>query len=266
MAIILFPAYGEMRNSIGGTTYTRSASGKQVARARVKPINPRTNAQVLTRQQLGAASANFTVLTSFQQAAWNSFAKNYGVKYGRWEYVKRTKELATCNSSRAYSASGITETSQPILDRVTLLDDVNNNIADFLITSGTASKAGYTVTPSAIYASTNSLDFEIALIDTTKNFTIFQNSSTQKLALQFSIVVRKKQSKYERVFVSLTSMTQTPAANKMTLTDVIPTPSPTDYKYNLQEGDVVTVRCYVIDPSAMMERFFVSETQLIVQT
>jgi len=61
--------------SIGGTTYSRNASGA-IARQRVKPTNPNTPAQSQNRSRFGGSSGSWGSVDAAQRAAWNGFGKD----------------------------------------------------------------------------------------------------------------------------------------------------------------------------------------------
>ena len=65
----------DIRGSIGGTTFARGRGGLY-ARARVKPLNPKTALQVNRRAVQSAAAAAWSSLTAAQRTAWNSYALN----------------------------------------------------------------------------------------------------------------------------------------------------------------------------------------------
>jgi len=64
----------DIRGSIGGTTFTRGASGA-VARQRVKCINPNSNSQSARRAVVSALSQQWSkLLTPTERADWNAYA------------------------------------------------------------------------------------------------------------------------------------------------------------------------------------------------
>jgi len=75
MATILAPyGGGTLVGSIGSTTFQRGRYGN-VARQRVKPVNPNSNRQQFTRQILNYLSNKFANdLTAAQVTAWNQYA------------------------------------------------------------------------------------------------------------------------------------------------------------------------------------------------
>jgi len=72
MALFSSSVFSEIRGSIGGTTYTRNASG-MIARQRVKPVDPQTNAQSECRSRFGGLADTWSnVLTQAQRDGWDA--------------------------------------------------------------------------------------------------------------------------------------------------------------------------------------------------
>lgn len=66
----------DIRNSIGGVTYSRNRGGSY-SRARVAPLNPRSAAQTSVRQNFALNSKLWSgTLTAAQRVAWTIFAQN----------------------------------------------------------------------------------------------------------------------------------------------------------------------------------------------
>jgi len=65
----------DIRGSIGGTCFARGRGGLY-ARARVKPLNPKSALQVTRRAVQSAAAAAWASLTAAQRTAWGSYALN----------------------------------------------------------------------------------------------------------------------------------------------------------------------------------------------
>jgi len=64
----------DIRNSIGGVTYSRNKGGAY-ARARVTPLNPKTTAQTTVRNNFAVNSKAWSgILTAAQRSAWSAFA------------------------------------------------------------------------------------------------------------------------------------------------------------------------------------------------
>lgn len=252
--IINNPVFGEMRKSLGGATFQRSASGRQIVRKRVTPINPRTNAQVGARAVMSSVSQRYTTLSTSQKNAWNVVANDAGTKYGRWSYVERGKWLATINANLAASVSGLSPATQAPLAIGTVLDTPANVIPDFTITSGTATKATWHLRNFSLTASNLQFGMTLELDDLTKNFTSAVNSRSAKLAFLVYLTVKKKRSRYKRCLVALSSVVFTPAASSVVISGVVPPYSLTDYKYQIQVGDLLFMDIYAYDPSANMAR------------
>ena len=75
MARILGSLVGDIRGSIGGMTYSRNVSGAYV-RARVKPKNPQSVRQMISRYRFGAISQLWRTLMPSQKDGWEVFARN----------------------------------------------------------------------------------------------------------------------------------------------------------------------------------------------
>lgn len=70
----------DMRGSIAGTTFSKNRSG-QYARARTKPVNPKTTRQVNIRAVIAYLTDRWSqTLTALQRAAWNLYASNVAMK------------------------------------------------------------------------------------------------------------------------------------------------------------------------------------------
>lgn len=68
------------RGSIGGTTFSRNASGA-IARARVKPVNPNTARQVEVRSAMAFLTTRWSqTLTAVQRTAWNLYGSSVTMK------------------------------------------------------------------------------------------------------------------------------------------------------------------------------------------
>jgi hypothetical protein len=66
----------EIRNKIAATVYTKNKAGASI-RNRVTPINRKSSAQTLRRQQLASYSSQWRGLTQAQRDGWNSGAANF---------------------------------------------------------------------------------------------------------------------------------------------------------------------------------------------
>ena len=72
--ILLGGGVTDIRGSIGGTTFARGAGGN-IARARVKPVNPRSALQVERRAQVAFLTKEWSsTLTDQQRADWRAYA------------------------------------------------------------------------------------------------------------------------------------------------------------------------------------------------
>lgn len=73
--ILLGGGITDMRGSIGGTTFSRSAAGNY-ARARMKPVNPRSALQNLRRANLAHLANHWSQhLTPEERADWRAYAE-----------------------------------------------------------------------------------------------------------------------------------------------------------------------------------------------
>jgi hypothetical protein len=73
MALIKHQLFGDVSGSVGGLTFTRNQAGKTI-RARVKPTDAKSGAQIGNRSLFGAAAAQWNTLTDAIRTAWNTFA------------------------------------------------------------------------------------------------------------------------------------------------------------------------------------------------
>ncbi|GAH72801.1 unnamed protein product, partial [marine sediment metagenome] len=75
MALVLTGGgVADIRGSIGGITYSRSAAGL-IARNRVKPVNPRSSRQVSARARISVLTERWNgTVTEQQRADWRTHA------------------------------------------------------------------------------------------------------------------------------------------------------------------------------------------------
>lgn len=94
--------------STGGTTYTRTRSG-MVMRARAIPVNPSSLAQTQVRQIFGNLSARWSVLSSVQRTAWETYAANVSVvnKLGDPIFLTGQQMYVRCNAVRQRSGFAV---------------------------------------------------------------------------------------------------------------------------------------------------------------
>lgn len=262
MAVIFANPNGEMRGSVGASTYTRSASGKQVMRARVKPTNPRTIAQSTARTQFGAGSTAYTQLVTSVKTKWDSIAQSKGIKQGRWEYVKRYKWIKTSNQTKATAGTGLLPATQPDID-TGILSTPNSIVPNVTVTNGTASNTPVQFNSVVFHASNCAIDFELALTDTSKVFTSFVNSNSAFIGILIEISVKKGQSKYIQSLVAITKLTGFTSGNKVTLTGIVNSIPRSTYKYSPLIGDSVKCNFYLIDPGANYERVLIQESTVV---
>lgn len=262
MAILFGNPNGEMRGSVGASTYTRSASGKQVMRARVKPTNPRTIAQSTARTQFGAGSTAYTQLTAAIKSKWDAIAQSKGIKQGRWDYIKRFKYIKTSNSTKATAGTGMLPAIQPDIDTA-ILSTPNSVVPNVTVTNGTAANCPVVFNNVVFHASNCAIDFELTLTDSTKAFTSFVNAGGSFLGIQIEISVKKGQSKYIQSLVAITKLTGFASSNKVTLSGVVNSIPRTQYKYTPLIGDSVKCKFYLIDPGANYERTLVQESTVV---
>lgn len=74
--IALSHIFATMRNSVGGITYTANRYASIVGRARVKPVNPSTNALELMRTYFNASVFGWKGLDDGERIAWTNYAKD----------------------------------------------------------------------------------------------------------------------------------------------------------------------------------------------
>ena len=66
----------DARGKLGGQVFSKNRAGAYV-RTKVTPVNPRTAAQQLSRNILGALSASWSGLTEAQRRAWNGAVEDW---------------------------------------------------------------------------------------------------------------------------------------------------------------------------------------------
>lgn len=89
----------DIRGSIGGTCFSRGPAGNY-ARARRKPINPRSNAQMLVRANLGRLTDDWsTVLTEPERESWRQYASGTNFKNALGQTIKITGLAAFLRTS-----------------------------------------------------------------------------------------------------------------------------------------------------------------------
>lgn len=259
MAIIFANPNGEMRGSVGANTYTRSASGKQVMRSRVKPTNPRTIAQSQARTLFASGSTAFTQLTMAVKSKWDAIAQSKGIKQGRWDYIRRYKWIQTSNQTRCTAGTGLLPATQPAIDPGILTTPVAT-VPDVTVTNGSASKVPVVFNSVVFHATDCSLDFVLALTDSTKAFTSFVNSAGAFIGVQTEIFVKKGQSKYIQALSAITKLTGFTSGSSVTLSGLKNSIPRSNYKYNPLTGDSIKINFYLVDPGANYERVLVQET------
>lgn len=84
----------QISGSIAGTVFARNRGGA-IARNRVKPLNPRSNAQANVRSRLGINSASWRNLTESQRLSWNGWAATHPV-------VNRLGDSVILSGAQAY--------------------------------------------------------------------------------------------------------------------------------------------------------------------
>lgn len=259
MAILFANPNGEMRGSLGATTYTRSASGKQVVRARVKPTNPQTIAQTQARAQFGSAATAYTQLASDVKMKWDAVAQSKGIKQGRWDYVKRYKWITTSNQTRATAGTGMLPATQPAIDTA-ILSAPNGVVPNILVRTVQGDDSPFIIAGLVFHVNTMALDFTPTLTTASKTMTSLKNAAGAFIGLVFEISVKKGQSKYLQTFVSVTKLDGFTAGASIALTGVKNSIARTNYKYNPLIGDTIKINCYAIDPGANYERVLLQET------
>lgn len=100
MAQIKFSGIGvtEARGKLSGTVFSRGRSGA-ILRNSVKPTNPRTNKQLLTRAKLSLSAASWKNLTAEQRLMWQSAAST-----GTYNLKNKLGETVVQNGFGAFTA------------------------------------------------------------------------------------------------------------------------------------------------------------------
>jgi len=100
-----------MSGSIAGTTFARNRSGNY-ARARTKPINPNTPAQVKVRACVSYLTEYwYSDLSTIQRTAWAVYAENVAMKnkLGQVIHLSGFNHFIRSNSPRAYQNLSVIE-------------------------------------------------------------------------------------------------------------------------------------------------------------
>jgi hypothetical protein len=109
MAKIILEGASEKRGAEGGVVYSRNRFGAYT-RARVSPVQPRTDYQLDIRAKLQTVSAAWRDLTAAQKAAWNELAQqviltdSLGIPYRPTGHQLFT----SCNVNLLLTGAGIT--------------------------------------------------------------------------------------------------------------------------------------------------------------
>lgn len=75
MAKIISPVWSKIRGSIAGTTYTANQFAAIVARQRVTPVNPGSQAQVAVRAAFATAVTRWNALSDENRELWDAYAQ-----------------------------------------------------------------------------------------------------------------------------------------------------------------------------------------------
>jgi hypothetical protein len=109
----LSPLLSDARASIGGATASKNRGGNYF-RARVAPIQPRTENQQFIRAQLSSLSASWRGLTVTKQSGWNSLASGITLKDSLGQSYKPTgAQLYTGNNMNLFLLGSPTVTVAP---------------------------------------------------------------------------------------------------------------------------------------------------------
>ena len=108
MALVKFGAgITQMSGSIGGTTFARNRSGNY-ARARTKPVNPRSALQALVKAAISLMTVRWAeTLSGAQRIAWNLYASNVGSKNKLGETINLSGFNHYIRSNSLLSRSGL---------------------------------------------------------------------------------------------------------------------------------------------------------------
>ena len=108
--VLLGAGVTDIRGSIGGTTFSRSAAGNY-ARARMKPVNPRSALQSARRAQVGHLTKYWSgTLTEQQRSDWRAYAAGTGWtnKLGQSIQISGLAAFLQLNATRAVGSLAIT--------------------------------------------------------------------------------------------------------------------------------------------------------------
>lgn len=75
MARLINSTFGDIRGSVGGTTFSRNKSGA-IMRNKIKPTNRNTTVQINNRAAIASITQTFKNITATQQAQWAAFASD----------------------------------------------------------------------------------------------------------------------------------------------------------------------------------------------
>ncbi len=136
MALIKFGGgIVQMSGSIAGNTFARNRYGNYV-RARTKPTNPNTAAQVAVRASLAQLTVRWSqTLTAGQRTAWNLYAANVVMtnKLGESMNLSGFNHYIRSNSFRSRSAA-------PIIDDGPVIFEIPEADPAFAITASEATQ------------------------------------------------------------------------------------------------------------------------------
>jgi hypothetical protein len=112
MAKMLSQVATAIRGSVGGITYTANASAAIIQRARVSPVNPRTQNQNRMRSAFSTAVAAWSSLTQAQRDAWESYAQTltYSGPLGNYTPTGRQVFLGSYSTAKYLEVRGLTIT------------------------------------------------------------------------------------------------------------------------------------------------------------
>lgn len=125
----------QMSGSIAGDTHARNRSGNYI-RARTKPVNPKTAAQVIVRAALAYLTDRWAqTLTANQRTAWNLYAANVAM-------TNKLGESINLSGFNHYirSNSNMVRIAQPAIDDGPVIFELPDQDPTFAITISEATQ------------------------------------------------------------------------------------------------------------------------------
>jgi hypothetical protein len=108
MARFLSNIFSTAFGSIGGITIWKGNLPGMIARARVIPVNPRTNGQTLIRSAFAAAANEWNLLTDAVRGGWEAYAATCPITDGLGQRFLSGREMFMGVFSFAFYETGLT--------------------------------------------------------------------------------------------------------------------------------------------------------------